>query len=567
MSAAGGITSMSAESSSRIGSVDVEALLRRVINLGAFFAPPPGVVRIESNDLERAVFLDRPDLASDAPLIDVRHDAANGRFVITRNVRMRSVAGVNWLTEFVATVPVDLTAILLPGCVGMALTGTSRLPITSVETPLPAFVLGMLAYVPGRMGEGPIRQPLELIPFINDVACPIEERARLLEVLLRSVAAGEVHAAAVADVAPLVKTMFQHLALSPYTQLVDRLIGLLLAIDNREIAIDVMSFLLRHLVRHLSAFDLVRFHNRGANYPDALMLDAVLRAYIGLLSKTSPNPPLQRLRGRALRQAYLMRKQCEGLPVPDAPTSPGENAREMPHPHQAVPHEQLTEPAARSLRLFRDRPTDEIFTPPARQLLQRAIGELDDPDEMRELGTAVFLDRPLGLAKRDGEEDRTPLLSYEAFSARLARTRIQTLRPGLTLAAPSTAGFAVSRLAGHARQGVVSLEDAKKVALDFIFMRTTRSSLNLLLAGYDWRALNAADPAVHEWLTRGRVLLIRTGREMRAFDEAMVEKFALRVARDDEPVRYFECGGVEYVEGLHIVINGVELPIPPRFHP
>jgi hypothetical protein len=119
-------------------------------------------------------------------------------------------------------------------------------------------------------------------------------------------------------------------------------------------------------------------------------------------------------------------------------------------------------------------------------------------------------------------------------------------------------------LAGHARQGVVSLEDAKKVALDFVFTRTTRSSLDELLSRYDWSALNAASPGVYQWLEAERdVLLIRTGRAtLTALDAAQRARVKLELP---EPVRFVECGGIEYVEDLRAVPeNGASVPIPPR---
>ena len=43
---------------------------------------------------------------------------------------------------------------------------------------------------------------------------------------------------------------------------------------------------------------------------------------------------------------------------------------------------------------------------------------------------AVFLDRPLGVVKQPGEVDRTPLLSYDAFSRSIAARRLaQAERP------------------------------------------------------------------------------------------------------------------------------------------
>jgi hypothetical protein len=110
----------------------------------------------------------------------------------------------------------------------------------------------------------------------------------------------------------------------------------------------------------------------------------------------------------------------------------------------------------------------------------------------------------------------------------------------------------------------VSLEDAKKVALDFVFTRTTRSSLRALLEQYDFSALNAARPAAYEWLAAGRdVLLVRAGsRELRALDSAGRDWFRIEPC---DQARCLEVGGVEYVEGLVLVLDGLKLPLPPRW--
>jgi hypothetical protein len=224
----------------------------------------------------------------------------------------------------------------------------------------------------------------------------------------------------------------------------------------------------------------------------------------------------------------------------------------------------LTEPGARTKRLFVDQPAEGLLTPIARELLQQSVPDLAEESELRELGTATFLDRPLGAAgKRDGEEDRTVLLSYQACSVRLIKSRLAELRDaGLmseaqigALAATAPAGFSVGRLAGHARQGAVSLEDAKKVALDFVFTRTTRSSLAELLRQYDFSALNTIAPAPYH-------LLIRTARlKLTAFDAAMRPMFEIELP---ERPSYVECGGVEYVEGLCAIVDGMRVPLPPR---
>jgi hypothetical protein len=88
---------------------------------------------------------------------------------------------------------------------------------------------------------------------------------------------------------------------------------------------------------------------------------------------------------------------------------------------------------------------------------------------------------------------------------------------------------------GHAREGVVALEDAKKVAFDFVFTRTTRSSLASLLRQYDWPALHAA------------TLFIRTGHGMMtAFDADNHPQVTLNYAN----ARYRELAGEEFIEGF-----------------
>ena len=64
----------------------------------------------------------------------------------------------------------------------------------------------------------------------------------------------------------------------------------------------------------------------------------------------------KRLRRRALRQAWLIRRRYEGWPVPDLPTSPGENNRVLPPSHPRVPEEQILQPSRRTRRLYADDP-------------------------------------------------------------------------------------------------------------------------------------------------------------------------------------------------------------------
>ena len=102
---------------------------------------------------------------------------------------------------------------------------------------------------------------------------------------------------------------------------------------------------------------------------------------------------------------------------------------------------------------------------------------------------ALFLDRPLGTGKRPGEIDRTPLMSYVAFSRTilLAPTSQQLERSGWTAPAErdqwlqaaealQVDGLPVSSLSLTPRPGVVSLADAGQVAADFTLLGTSRTA-------------------------------------------------------------------------------------------
>ncbi len=201
--------------------------------------------------------------------------------------------------------------------------------------------------------------------------------------------------------------------------------------------IDLWSWLLRQLGRHLTAYDLVTFHYRGANYPDALLLDAVLKRYVELID-THPRSFTQandsgaaarlRLRRRALRQGCLHRRHYEGLAVPDMPTSPGENARVLPAPFLRVPEEQLLNVLRRRKRLYADDPLPELLSARSREVFAESLRDLAEAVEWRKLGTALFVERPLGWAKEVGEPDLTPLLAHEAFSPSIASRRFSELQ-------------------------------------------------------------------------------------------------------------------------------------------
>ena len=410
-----------------------------------------------------------------------------------------------WVRELVGTVdlsecadPHDLRA-ELGDLLTAAVKGTSRLPLTSVEAPLPAFTLGQLAYV----GPGPqIQQGVHL-------ACRTDWGALLnvpdlsLEMLLRTISPDQAVTAArrlaATFSAPALarefqsrfRQLFRDVSLTPYTSFVDTTLAVVkVLVDQQAIAaadeIDLWSWLVRQLGRHLTAYDLFTFHHRGANYPDALLLDAVLKRYVRLIESypdlfVGDGPA--RLRRRALRQACLVRRHYEGHPVPDAPTSPGENARVLPAPHERVPVEQLLNVLRRKKRLYEGEPLAAVLGVKARQALHAGILDVSHEAEWRELGMANFIDRPFGWGKAVGEPDQTPLLVHEAFSPSIARRRAAELRRlAGELDLPEvnwddmpiddkSAGLPIAEVAEPDRP-VASLADARRVADDFLALRT-----------------------------------------------------------------------------------------------
>src|SRR5262249_23679795 len=127
--------------------------------------------------------------------------------------------------------------------------------------------------------------------------------------------------------------------------------------------VDFLGRLLRQVSRHLTAYDLVTFHHHGANYPDALLLDALLKAYLDLARRqpqlfsgdTSAAP---RRRRRAWRRPWFGRRRSEGHPVRAAPPSQGETLRVLPPPPARVREEQTPTPLRRTRQLFAADPLD-----------------------------------------------------------------------------------------------------------------------------------------------------------------------------------------------------------------
>src|SRR5439155_237019 len=124
---------------------------------------------------------------------------------------------------------------------------------------------------------------------------------------------------------------------------------------------------------------------------------------------------------------------------------------------------------------------------------------LANAKEVQELGLAVFLDRPFGAAKAPAEPDQTPLVSYEAYSRSVAERRLRYLNQDLGLfldaaeyetvrkhlANLAVAGVRLQPAPEPTRPGAVSLQDARKIADDWLLLRTTQKSVRDFLNLFD----------------------------------------------------------------------------------
>jgi hypothetical protein len=556
------------------------------------------------------------------PLLSVKLDEAGHLLHVVRAVHCYAWEGYDagdnvflsretckWIRELVGTL--SLESLADPGdlrdeiiCLLFhAVVGSSRLPLTSVEAPLPSFSLGQLAYF-YRRDYDPVKKPsFPMQSFSQLISQGLHgdlnwlETAKLLEILLRSISPEEVAQVSELFVAQwfqlghsqqelmsLCRTMFNEVALSPYTAFVGTFLAFLDALVEKgrirpDQHVDVLSYVLRQNARHLTAYDLHTFHHQGANYPDALLLDAVLSAYLGLIEQHSelfvacpgddtPQQKNKRIRRRAFRQAWLLRSAYEGLPIPEQPTSPGENQRVLPPPHKRVPEEQIYIPAKRTRRLF----VDHLIARAPAPLLRQCFIDLECPEELQELGMALFLDRPLGAFKTPGESDQTLLLSYEMFSRSIAQRRLERLDRDLGLATDmrevkvpcecrlsqlQLTGLSVRSSAASPRPGVVSLDDARKAADDFVILNTTRRTVRDFIHQFDLTPLARRLSLDYLDGTR-RVLIVRAKYvEERPEDSLLVYDAQLRKRLElgiDLSFGYGRGGGQEYpVAGLRAV--------------
>ena len=310
--------------------------------------------------------------------------------------------------------------------------------------------------------------------------------------------------------------MFNSLSLSPYTDFVAKALAFVRLLADRGTItatdrVDFLSHLIRQLSRHLAAYDLVTFHHRGANYPDALLLADVLGEFLPLASgavRTVRRPKRgARLRRRAIRHGLLLQSEYAGHPVPDWPTSPGENLRVLPSPFGRVPEEQIHSPATRNRRLFTE------TTEPDRERIRVCMRDLDDPSELADSVRRCSWTGRSDSPRPPGEPDQTWLASHLLFSRTVAEHRLSILARRLDwlpdgkaidrwrerLRTPAVDGFPLTNVGPPPRPGVVSLHDALRVADDWIFLRTTRQTIRDFERQFDLGAAGSAAPPPAEW--------------------------------------------------------------------
>jgi hypothetical protein len=213
---------------------------------------------------------------SGEPLLSLKWDAERGELHVVRGLLCVTWEGYHagdgvflsrevprWVRELVGTLrPTkfaaedDLRAELALRLF-QAVVGMSRLPLTSVESPLPAFSLGQLAYFynPEHLNHTTYRPGSTL------------ERTKWLEFLLRATPAGELGSLADrcvglwrsldetgSNIVALLRSVFNEVALSPYTDFVDKTLEFLRLLVARQYLaveqhVDFLSYLLRQLGR------------------------------------------------------------------------------------------------------------------------------------------------------------------------------------------------------------------------------------------------------------------------------------------------------------------------------
>jgi hypothetical protein len=486
-----------------------------------------------------------------------------------------------------------------------AFVGLSRLPLNSVESPLPAFSFGVAGFFPSLpAGEKVLANSLALLDVHPHPAGNFDvDYPRRVELFLRTAdgATREAGARLFATQFPtdepgkaapwrILRRMFNDTSLTPYTAFVDNALHFArclhdLVTESLENYASFLLHLIRQTVYHLTAYDLVTFHHQGANYPDALLLDALLRDVLAL-AKTHPKifsnvrshddqeMTATRRRRRAFVLGWWMHGSLEGLAVPDAPTSPGENRRILSPPHQTVPEQQLSQPAHRTRRLFAERPLDWTAH---RSLLDMCFEELADPAMLLELGTGLYLDRPFGVTKPPASLDLTPLLSYYLFSQKVAAgrlKRIAQLEPQLAskpewgqalsfLQELKADGIIVPAPAGPSR--TIRLQDCWRISDDFAILRATQETIRQLRTCFDWAK---CAPPLKYWDQRRWLPVAIPGEgpgvpsRIRFYDSAKTLRAECVVAAEEG---FHRRGAVELpMPGLSTVQDGERIVIDSR---
>jgi hypothetical protein len=467
-----------------------------------------------------------------------------------------------------------------------AVVGTSRLPLTSLEAPLPAFALGQLAYVyqPGTAENESIRGWRDLKDRAWDLDLSARERAKLLETIIRALTSDEAFEAAQGfapvpvDMGRVLSVLFNDVSLSPWTEFAESALNFIQGLDWTKLEeTQVLSGLLLKLCRHLNAYDLVTFHHRGANFPDALLLDLLFKRLLKWIEREpefflEPREFLDATgfpQSWALLHGALLRRRYQDHAVPQAPTSPGENARVLPARFPHVPDEELFHREARERRLFSGEPLESLFTETSRRVFRSCLNDFSLIEARLELGKAIFVDRPLGFGKEKMEPDQTPLLAHSAFSFDLAARRMNALASlttelGINLpegwedwqksipCLPIVSRWPISRFASLDRP-VASLADAQRVAKDYFVLGTLHGSLRRFFSLFEWEPLQKQFSLT--WLSQSECMVCSRRIWSAGRNGMTIENnWGKRVDFESDPSRGFRCrGGVELpVAGLRI---------------
>jgi hypothetical protein len=189
------------------------------------------------------------------------------------------------------------------------------------------------------------------------------------------------------------------------------------------------------------------------------------------------------------------------------------------------------------------------------------MADLQDLRELRELGLALFLDRPFAPPRPPAAPDGTMLLTSLAFSRTVATQRLRQLQQWGLINDVETwiemmgqiSGLPLDHIGPPTRMGTVALTDAARAARDFVFLSTTPSSLDLLLGQYDFSPLDDR-PSLEFLMRQRRALVARspTGSEVLVYDAHWRPRLELHVPDGAE---YVSRAGQEYPrQGLQAVL-------------